>query len=125
MKSFESKLKVAFVTALALTAATFAFGILAAIAGAQGKCVGRQWVEGYRPLDFFGLSLCAVVACVMIGRLVLRPYLWRGVYMKVDGTPMRVEHVVPLRSVLVFLVMILGVSIFYAHRVLIECLSWS
>lgn len=124
MKSFESKTKRAFVTALAFTGTILTIFGLVVIAGAGEKCAGRQWSQGYRLEDFFGLSLIAVICAGMIGRVALGSRLWRGTSDKVDGVWIKFEDKAygSVRATLMFLVMVLGVSIFYGHTVLIECL---
>lgn len=125
MKSFESKTKRAFVAALALTGTVLAILGLVVIAGVGEKCAGRQWSEGYRILDFFSLSLLAVICAGMIGRVALGSRLWRGTYEKVDGAIIKFEDKAygSVQATLVALVVVLGVAIFQGYTVLIECLS--
>jgi hypothetical protein len=127
MKSFESKTKVAFIVALALTGITLVFCCLAVIAGAEQKCVGRQWHEGYRPIDFFGLLLVAVFIAAIIGRVALGSRLWRGTLFKVNGMTMKFENLGygSVIGALMSLVNILGVSIVHWDRIITECLSQS
>lgn len=123
MKSFEFKTKRAFVAALALTGTVLAILGLVVIAGAGEKCAGRQWSEGYRILDFFSLSLLAVICAGMIGRVALGSRLWRGTYEKVDGAIIKFEDKAygSVLATLVGLVVVLGVAIFQGYTVLIEC----
>ena len=125
MKSFDSKIKISFIAALTLASCTIAVCCLVVIIGARGECVGRQWLEGYRPIDFFGLSLFATIGAAIVGRAALGPRAWRGTYYKIDRTTVKVEDIAygSVIGMVMSIAIVLGVAIFYGHTILIECLS--
>jgi hypothetical protein len=49
--------KAAFVATIVLTILTAAVGYLAVESASQSECANGPWLQGYRPVDFFALSL--------------------------------------------------------------------